>query len=148
GMDYFTRTAVAKSNIFVNRPNETKYFYQDLDDSGQRLNGANRYTITFAKDQTPPVQGFWSLSLYNEHHFFEPNEIKRYSIGTTTRALRNHVDRSLTSYVQAYPPSAELVSNWLPAPKGGDFSLCIRAYWAKVEITDGSWMPPAVTKMN
>jgi len=148
GIDYFTRTAVAKSNIFVNKPNETKYFYQDLDDSGQRLNGANRYTLTFAKDQTPPVQGFWSLSLYNQHHFFEPNEIRRYSIGTKTRALRNHVDGSLTIYVQAYPPSAELVSNWLPAPKSSDFSLCIRAYWPKVEITDGSWTPPAVTKMN
>lgn len=50
-------TAVAKSNIFVNAPNETKYFYQDLDASGARLNGGNRYTVTFAKDQTPPVHG-------------------------------------------------------------------------------------------
>jgi hypothetical protein len=53
GTDYFTRTAVAKSNIFVNSPNETKYFYQDLDASGARLNGAIRYTVTFAKGQTP-----------------------------------------------------------------------------------------------
>ena len=79
GTDYFTRTAAAKSNILVNSPNETKYFYQDLDASGARLNGANRYTVTFAKDGTPPVNGFWSLTLYNEHHFFAPNEIKRYS---------------------------------------------------------------------
>ena len=70
GTDYFTRTAVAKSNILVNSPNETKYFYQDLDANGARLNSANRYTVTFAKDQTPPVRGFWSLSIYNEHHFF------------------------------------------------------------------------------
>jgi hypothetical protein len=70
GTDYFTRTAVAKSNILVNSPNETKYFYQDLDASGGRLNSANRYTVTFAKDATPPVNGFWSLSIYNEHHFF------------------------------------------------------------------------------
>lgn len=79
GTDYFTRTAVAKSNIFVNAPNETKYYYQDLDEAGARLNGANRYTVTFPKDQTPPVHGFWSLTLYNEHHFFAPNEINRYS---------------------------------------------------------------------
>jgi hypothetical protein len=58
GSDYFTRLAVAKSNIFVNKPNETKYFYQDLDSSGQRLNGRNSYTVTFAKDQVPPVKGF------------------------------------------------------------------------------------------
>src|SRR5262249_27558723 len=57
GTDYFTRTAVAKSNIFVNKPSETKYFYQHLDQGGQRLSGANRYTVTFAKDQTPPVTG-------------------------------------------------------------------------------------------
>lgn len=148
GTDYFTRTAVAKSNIFVNKPNETKYFYQDLDDSGQRLNGANRYTMTFAKDQTPPVRGFWSLSIYNQQHFFVPNEIKRYSIGTKSKALKYHVDGSVTIYVQAYPPTAALVTNWLPAPKSGDFSLCIRSYWPKVEIADGSWTPPAVTKMN
>jgi hypothetical protein len=65
GTDYFTRTAVAKSNIFVNKPNETKYFYQDLDANGQRLNGANRYTVTFPRNATPPVNGFWSLTLYN-----------------------------------------------------------------------------------
>jgi hypothetical protein len=148
GTDYFTRTAVAKSNIFVNKPNEAQYFYQDLDDRGQRLTGAHRYTMMFAQDQTPPVRGFWSLTLYNERHFFEPNELGRYSIGTKTRALKRHLDGSLTIYVQADPPPAGLVDNWLPAPKSGDFSLCLRAYWPKVEITDGSWTPPAVTRMN
>ena len=148
GTDYFTRTAVAKSNIFVNKPNEAQYFYQDLDDSGRRLNGAHRYTMMFAEDQTPPVRGFWSLTLYNQRHFFEPNELRRYSIGTKTRALKRHLDGSLTIYVQADPPPTGLVDNWLPAPKNGDFSLCLRAYWPKVEIADGSWTPPAVTKMN
>jgi hypothetical protein len=146
GTDYFTRTAVAKSTIFVNRPNETKYFYQDLDDSGQRLNGAHRYAITF--DQTPPVRGFWSLTLYNRHHFFEPNEIRRYSVGTKSTALKRSPDDSLTIYVQAASPPAARVDNWLPAPKKDDFSLCIRAYWPKAEITDGSWTPPAVIKMG
>jgi hypothetical protein len=139
---------VAKSNIFVNKLNEAQYFYQDLDDSGQRLNGSKRYTMTFAQDQTPPVRGFWSLTLYNQHHFFEPNELRRYSIGTKTRALKRHLDGTLTIYVQADPPPAGLVDNWLPAPKRGDFSLCLRAYWPKVEITDGSWTPPAVTRMS
>jgi hypothetical protein len=58
GVDYFTRTAVAKSNIFVNKPNETKYFYQDLDEAGGRLNAANRYNVSFPKGETPPVNGF------------------------------------------------------------------------------------------
>jgi hypothetical protein len=87
GTDYFTRTAVAKSNILVNSPNETKYFYQDLDASGARLNNANRYTVTFAKGATPPVNGFWSLSIYNEHHFFVANAINRFSAGTKNKDL-------------------------------------------------------------
>jgi hypothetical protein len=146
GTDYFTRTAVAKSNIFVNSFNETKYFYQDLDSSGTRLNGENRYTMTFAKDQTPPVYGFWSLTLYNEHHFFQPNPIKRYSLGTKNKTLKVAGDGSLTLYVQAESPGKDNESNWLPAPKGGDFSLYVRAYWPKPPITDGTWTPPAVFK--
>jgi hypothetical protein len=148
GTDYFTRTAVAKSNIFVNSPNETKYFYQDLDVNGARLNGANRYTVTFAKDGTPPVNGFWSLTLYNEHHFFAPNELQRYSVGTKNKTLKLNPDGSLTIYVQADPPPDTQRTNWLPAPKGSDFSLYVRAYWPKVEILDGSWTPPAVQRVN
>ena len=148
GTDYFTRTAVGKSNIFVNKPSETKYFYQDLDASGQRLNGDNRYTVTFAKGQTPPVRGFWSLTLYNQHHFFAPNEIKRYSLGTKNKTLKYNQDGSLTIYVQADAPVEAQHDNWLPAPKGADFTLYIRSYWPEVAILDGSWTPPAVEKMN
>jgi hypothetical protein len=89
GTDYFTRTAVAKSNIFVNSPNETKYYYQDLDMTGARLNGANRYTVIFPKGQIPPVNGFWSLTLYNEHHFFAPNP------SDTRSAQRTRTSRSV-----------------------------------------------------
>ena len=147
GVDYLTRTAVAKSNIFVNKPNETKYFYQDLDETGQRLNGANRYTVTFAKDLTPPVRGFWSLTLYNQYHFFVPNEIKRYSVGTKNKTLKYNADGSLTIYVQAEAPADPAQrANWLPAPKGSDFSLYVRTYWPKTAAIDGSWTPPAVQR--
>ena len=88
GTDYFTRTAAARSNIFVNSPNETTYYYQDLDERGERLNGARRYTVTFARGETPPVNGFWSLTLYDEQHFFVPNPIKRYSVGTKNKSLK------------------------------------------------------------
>jgi hypothetical protein len=146
GTDYFARTAVAKSNILVNGPRETKYLYQDLDSAGARLNGSNNYTVTFAKDQTPPVEGFWSLTLYDAKHFFVPNEIKRYSLGTKNKNLKYNPDGSLTIYVQAASPTEAQRANWLPAPKGADFSLFIRAYWPKTPIIDGSWTPPAVTK--
>jgi hypothetical protein len=149
GTDYFTRTAVAKSNIFVNAPNETKYYYQDLDESGARLDGANRYTVTFAKNGTPPVNGFWSLTLYNEHHFFEPNQIRRYSVGTKNKDLQLDADGSLTVYVQSEVPADERQrANWLPSPKRGDFTLYVRAYWPRAEVLDGSWTPPAVKRVK
>jgi len=148
GTDYFTRTAVAKSNILVNSPAETKYFYQDLDDHGARLNDTNRYTVTFAKGATPPVNGFWSLSIYNEHHFFVKNSINRFSIGTKTQDLKLNADGSLTIFVQAEAPTDQnQLANWLPAPKG-NFSLYVRAYWPKPSILDGSWTPPAVQPVN
>jgi hypothetical protein len=141
GTDYFTRTAVGKSNIFVNKPNETKYFYQDLDGSGGRLNGANRYTVTFAKGQLPPVRGFWSLTLYDEEHFFSPNGLNRYSIGTKNKAMKLGADGSLTIYVQTESPGANKEANWLPAPRDADFSLYVRAYWPETAITAGKWTP-------
>jgi hypothetical protein len=146
GTDYFTRTAVAKSNILVNSPNETKYFYQDLDTSGARLNGGNSYTVTFPV--TPPVNGFWSLTLYNEHHFFAPNDLRRYSLGTKNKTLKFSQDGSLTIYVQSEEPPEDQQANWLPAPKDADFSLFIRAYWPKTPVVDGSWTPPAVQKVS
>ncbi|MGC4016480.1 MAG: DUF1214 domain-containing protein [Luteolibacter sp.] len=146
GTDYFTRTAVAKSNILVNSPNETKYFYQDLDMGGQRLSSSHRYTVTFPKDGTPPVHGFWSLSIYNEHHFFVANAINRFSVGTKNKTLKFAADGSLTIYVQTEEPKdPDQRANWLPAP-AGDFSLYVRAYWPKPPVTDGSWTPPAVQR--
>jgi hypothetical protein len=148
GTDYFTRTAVAKSNIFVNQPQETTYFYQDLDANGARLNGASRYTIAFAKGAVPPVKGFWSLTLYNQYHFFEPNDLRRYSLGTKNKNLQYNADGSLTLYVQADAPAENLRSNWLPAPKNGDFTLYIRSYWPEKEILDGTWTPPGVERVK
>lgn len=95
----------------------------------------------------PLVNGFWSLTLYNEHHFFAPNEIKRYSTGTKNKGLKYNPDGSLTILVQADAPPAAQRDNWLPAPKGGDFTLYVRAYWPKAAVMDGSWTPPPVKKV-
>jgi hypothetical protein len=101
-----------------------------------------------AKDATPPVNGFWSLTLCNQHHFFEPNEIKSYSVGTKNKTLKYNADGSLMIYVQADPPAGDQRANWLPAPKQGDFSLYVRAYWPKVAVIDGSWTPPPVKRVS
>jgi hypothetical protein len=146
--DYITRVAVAKSNIFVNKGVETRYFYQDFDSNRVRLNAAKKYTITFPKGKIPPVNGFWSLTMYNQYHFFEKNNINRYSLGTKNKDLKYNKDGSLTLYIQADQPSKDKMSNWLPAPKTGDFSVYLRAYWPKAEIADGSWLPPAVIEVK
>ena len=125
--------------------NETKYVYQDLDASGARLNGGKRYTVTFAKGGLPPVKGFWSLTLYDRYHFFAPNAIKRYSVGTKNKDLKANADGSLTIFVQADAPSDPAQrAIWVPAPKGDDFSLFVRAYWPEASVLDGRWTPPDV----
>jgi hypothetical protein len=144
GNDYFTRTAVARSNIFVNKPNEASYFYQDFDRTGARLNGSKRYIITFKKG-TPPVKGFWSITMYDAQHFFVSNSIKRFSVGTKNKDLKLNADGSITLYVQSDEPTDPARrANWLPSPKQGDFSLYIRTYWPKDSALNGQWTPPPV----
>jgi hypothetical protein len=132
---------VAKSNTFINRPRETRYFYQDLDRTGARLTGAKSYTVTFK--EVPPVKGFWSITLYDQYHFFAPNELNRFSLGTKSKELRFEPDGSLVIYVQKERPETDKVANWLPAPDGA-FSLYIRAYWPLPPIQKGRWTPPPV----
>jgi hypothetical protein len=118
GVDYFNRTGTAKSNMFDNKPTETQYFYTDGDTTGASLDGKNNYEITFAAGQEPPVNGFWSLTLYNAQHFFHPNDLKRYSLGTKNKTLKRNADGSLTLYAGAKSPGKDKESNWLPAPGG------------------------------
>lgn len=145
GTDYLSRTALAKANIFTGTPDETAYFYQDLDEAGDRLHGARAYTVHFPAGQLPPVRGFWSLTVYNKRHFFHSNELDRYSLGTRNQDLTYGDDGSLTLTVGGAGPSdPKQLANWLPAPDD-DFSLALRAYWPESGILDGGWAPPAVT---
>jgi hypothetical protein len=146
GFDYYNRTSTARSNMFDNKPNETQYFYTDFDSTGQALEGKSSYSVTFPKGEVPPVEGFWSLTLYNDKHLFHANDLRRYSLGTKNKTLQFNADGSLTLYAGANSPGADKESNWLPAPDG-PFSLYIRAYWGKKAILDGSWMPPAIKRM-
>jgi hypothetical protein len=147
GTDYLNRTGTAKSNMYDNRPEETKYIYTDDDSQGKQLSGENTYSITFAKGEVPPVQGFWSLTLYDAEHFFHSNGLNRYSLGTKNKTLKYNADGSLTLYASAKSPGKDKESNWLPAPEGA-FSLYIRAYWADKPVLDGQWKPPVVARMQ
>jgi hypothetical protein len=133
------------SNVYVNVPPEAKYFYNDNDSAGAQLDGHNLYAVNFAPP--PPVKGFWSLTLYNDQHLFNPNPLKAYSLGTKNKTLQYNADGSLTLYAGATSPGKEKETNWLPAP-AGTFSLYIRAYWAKNATLDGSWTPPTIEKVK
>jgi hypothetical protein len=143
GTDYLNRTATAKSNMFENRPEETKYIYTDDDNQGKQLDGHNNYAITFPKSQTPPVKGFWSVTLYDAEHFFYNNPLGRYSLGTKNKTLRYNADGSLTLYAGATSPGKGKEANWLPAPNG-TFSLYLRGYWPDKAMVDGTWTPPTI----
>jgi hypothetical protein len=145
GVDYFARLNTAKSNMFENRPNETQYFYTDVDSAGDQLHGANNYAVTFPAGQTPPVKGFWSLTVYNDKHLFQPNSLNRYSLGTKNTTLKRNDDGSLTLYAGKAGPGTDREANWIPAPDG-TFSLFMRAYWGEEPILDGSWQPPKIEK--
>jgi hypothetical protein len=147
GTDYLNRTGTAKSNMYDNVPAETKYIYTDDDSAGKQLNGQNVYSVTFPKGQTPPVKGFWSLTLYDAEHFFHPNPLNRYSLGTKNKTLNYNADGSLTLYAGAKSPGTDKESNWLPAPNG-TFSLYIRCYWPEQAVLDATWRPPKIEKVN
>ena len=109
--------------------------------------GESSYEVTFPKGQLPPVKGFWSLTVYNPEHFFYPNSLKRYALGTKNKSLKYNDDGSLTLYLGNKSPGKEKESNWLPAP-AGNFSIWIRAYWPDQAILDGTWKPPVVKIAN
>ena len=146
GLDYQSRATTSRSNMFDNRPSETQYYYTDTDSEGRQLSGDSLYAIRFPAGQLPPVDGFWSLTMYNEHHFFHPNALNRYSLGTKNKSLVYGDDGSLTLYAGHESPGEGLEGNWLPSPAGA-FSLYLRAYAGQEGVTDGSWVPPAVEKM-
>jgi hypothetical protein len=114
------------------------------DNQGRQLNGKSSYSITFPKGELPPGKGFWSVTLYNDVHLFNPNQLGRYSLGTKSKNLKYGTDGSLTLYAGAKSPGKDKESNWLPAPPEGTFSLYIRAYWADRAILDRQWQPPEV----
>lgn len=113
---------------------------------GKPYHGSNRYLLHFDQDQLPPVNGFWSLAMYDSEGYFVENPINRYSIGDRDKLSFNG-DGSLDITIQHETPGDEKESNWLPAP-GDDFNLVIRLYWPRAEILSGAWNPPALKRID
>ena len=145
-----TRASAAMIGLFGNISQEAYYPMSSVDSNGQQLDGSRHdYVLHFTEDQLPPVNAFWSFSLYKlPEKQFTANPIDRYSIGDRTEGLEYGDDGSLTIYVSDKSPGKEREANWLPAPNG-QFYLVGRLYLPKAEAIDASpYAPPAVRAME
>ncbi|HYL27140.1 MAG TPA: DUF1214 domain-containing protein, partial [Candidatus Nitrosotalea sp.] len=113
---------------------------------GYRVTGDHRYVMHFGAGETPPVSGFWSLSMYDADNFPVANPIDRYAIGDRN-ALEFNVDGSLDLYIQHESPGSDKITNWLPAPASGTLNLTMRLYAPKPPALDGRWVPPPITRV-
>jgi hypothetical protein len=146
GNKYLDRAAVADYAIYANRASSSMYPEVHVDQIGDPLEGSQRYTIRFEKGQLPPVNDFWSITLYRgETLTLAENPIKRYSIGDRTPGLKLGDDGSLTIYVQKESPGKDKESNWLPSPSG-EFNLMGRFYGPQQAIQDGKYKLPSVKR--
>ncbi len=147
GTNYLQRALVTAIGLGANRPQDAVYPVSETDADGNPYDGAYKYVMHFPRGQTPPVRGFWSLTMYDARYFFVANPLNRYTL-SPRNPLKYNKDGSLDLYLQNESPGKARESNWLPAPKG-KFILMLRLYWPKESppsIVDGSWKPPAVQR--
>ena len=146
GTDYIQRALITAIGLGANRPQDAVYPTGQKDADGKDFDAAsNKYIMHFDKGKMPPVNGFWSLTMYNEQYFFVPNPLNRYTLSQRDKFVTNP-DGSVDLYLQAESPGKAEEANWLPAPKG-KFVPMLRLYWPKEtppSIIDGSWDPPAI----
>lgn len=146
---YMKRAVVAAFGWPANQELDAVYPSTEVDSTGQKLTGANKYTLTFAKDSTPPVKGFWSITMYliDKGWWFVPNPLNKFTVSMRDNPKFN-ADGSLTLYFQSESPGADKEANWLPAPKG-EFLPLLRMYYpadGSPSILNGSWQIPPVVK--
>jgi hypothetical protein len=150
--DWLKRAAAAKGGIYGNNAEEATYPYTKALANGEVLDGSkHNYTLTFPAGQTPPVNAFWSVTMYDgKTQLLIENPINRYLVNSPMLPdMKKNADGSLTLYIQNKSPGADKESNWLPAPNG-DIYLVMRLYWPKTEAPsilppgEGSWKPPAI----
>ena len=146
GNYYLKRAIVAQLGLGANLPEDAIYPLNLADEVGKPLDGASKYTIHFEKDATPPVNAFWSLTLYDSDGFQVANSLNRFAV-SSWMPFKYNPDGSLDLYFQNESPGANKEANWLPAPKG-PFNLTMRLYSPKSGALTGKWNPPPITKIR
>lgn len=154
--NWLKRAAAAQAGIYGNDAVEAMYPMTTSLPNGEALDGSKAsYTLTFAKDQFPPVNAFWSVTMYDgKTQFLIKNPINRYLINSPMLSqMKTNADGSLTMYIQNKSPGADKESNWLPAPDGPIY-LVMRLYWPKetppsiLPAGKGTWNPPGLQQVK
>jgi hypothetical protein len=144
GNYYLKRAIVTQLGLGANLPEDAIYPLNLADDTGKPLDGASNYVLHFDKGQTPPVNAFWSVTLYDPQGFQVANPLNRFAV-SSWMPFKYNSDGSLDLYFQNESTGADKEANWLPAPKG-PYNLTMRLYAPKAEALTGKWNPPPVTK--
>jgi hypothetical protein len=149
GGNYMRRAVVAAFAWPAYGRDDVVFPFAESDSAGQKLDGTNKYTLTFRKGRTPPVNGPWSVTVYmaDSGWWFVPNPSSKFSLSARSN-LKYNADGSLTFYLQNASPGRDKEANWLPTPKG-EFIPMLRMYWPKDKdpsILNGTWKPPALQK--
>ena len=129
GTDYLQRALVTAIGLGANRPKDAIYPTSEKDADGKEYDGTKNYVMHIEKGQLPPVDGFWSLTMYDANFFFVPNRINRYTLSSRNKFLTNS-DGSVDLYLQADSPGKAKEANWLPTPNA-KFVAMLRLYWPK-----------------
>ena len=145
--NYLYRMAAGVIGLYGNSKQEAMYPFYGTDTDKQPMVGANSYTLRFAPGKLPPVNAFWSVTMYGmPQSLLVANPINRYLINSSMLPqLKRDADGGLTLLIQNEPPGKDKEANWLPAPKG-PFVMAMRLYWPKEEALDGKWTAPPVKR--
>jgi hypothetical protein len=149
GTNYIQRALITAIGLGANRPQDAIYPTSNADAEGKPYEGTNKYVMHFDKGMLPPVDGFWSLTMYDADYFFVQNKLNRYTLSQRNK-LKVNKDGSVDLYLQKDSPGKDKESNWLPAPEGR-FIPMLRLYWPKEKppsILDGTWLAPPVKKAS
>jgi hypothetical protein len=146
GNYYLKRAIVSQQGLGANVPEDAIYPLNLADETGKPLDGTNKYTIHFDKAAIPPVNAFWSITLYDQDGFQVANSLNRFAV-SSWMPFKYNPDGSLDLYFQNESPGKDKERNWLPAPKG-PFNLTMRLYAPKAEVLVGKWNPPPVVKVQ
>lgn len=145
GNYYLKRAIVTMVGLGANQPEDAVYPMNFTDADGKPVDGNNNYVLHFDKEQLPPVEAFWSLTMYDADGFQSANVLNRFAI-SSWMPLQYNADGSLDLYLQNTTPGKDKESNWLPAPKGR-LGVTMRLYAPREAVLTGEWNPPAIKKV-